>query len=256
MRISSHTTAVAAAALATAALTALLTACGTESYTTGSAAASTSRATTNASAQPSPSDNGVRALDAKAILGKAKQALLAADSFRFAGKLVVDDEMSFDVSIASDKKAKGWLHMMGGEVQVIVTPTATFTQGDDSYYRENIGPSAAQALRGYWVEADPKLPDLMLPEFTTPNGVVELLELDGNWEKAGVSVIDGMPVVGLSTPDATLWVASSGQPYPVRLEGKGSGSLINFSSFGTTVDVASPPADQVVPFAKVLELAE
>jgi hypothetical protein len=81
--------AVAAAALAAAALTA----CGTESSTREITTA-TAGAGASVSASPAPSDNGVAALPAAEIIGKAKAALVAAESFRYAGKVMHDDVRS------------------------------------------------------------------------------------------------------------------------------------------------------------------
>ncbi|MEK8110175.1 hypothetical protein NKG94_49395 [Micromonospora sp. M12] len=64
--------------------------------------------------------------------------------------------------------------------------------------------------------------------------------------------IDGVKTVGLvdGDKDGTLFIATTGEPYPVRMEGGAdSPGQITFSDFGATFDeLKAPPANQVIDF--------
>jgi hypothetical protein len=80
----------------------------------------------------------------------------------------------------------------------------------------------------------------------------ELLKPDGKLTKGKPKEISGVPAIGLveSGSDAgTLYVATTGKPYPVELAGK-DGSTLAFTSIGATfTDIKAPSAGQVLDLA-------
>ena len=79
-----------------------------------------------------------------------------------------------------------------------------------------------------------------------------ILGPDGTITKGTETTVNGVPCVGLVSPGkdgGTLWVATTGQPYPVRIEpsaGSGERGALDFTGYGEPVTVDPPPADQVV----------
>ena len=48
-----------------------------------------------------------------------------------------------------------------------------------------------------------------------------------------------------------LWVATTGQPLPIQIDGGTAGQTLTFSDWGATVDIAVP-ADELLPQARAL----
>jgi hypothetical protein len=65
-----------------------------------------------------------------------------------------------------------------------------------------------------------------------------------------VAVVDNDPDDG-----GTLYIATQGQPYPVRLESVNGKGAIDFLDYGKALNVPIPATDQVVDVAKLKELA-
>jgi hypothetical protein len=237
----------------------LLSGCGSESSSNGA-----EKPTTGASpsAKASPVDNGVSALPATVILEKAKQALKDAESFHYAGKIAADgqeltSDITFDFAIAKGKGAKGILGF-GGPLQVIAIPSTMYFQGDEAYYKNVVGIANPAPLKGKWVQADPKVPDLMIPDFVTTDAVVENIltpEPGQALTKVGPKLVGGTQAVGLSSKDGTLWIATTGAPYPLQVVATGgSKGSVTFDHFNSTVDITPPATADIVPFKKYLDL--
>ncbi|MEV0898823.1 hypothetical protein [Actinoplanes sp. NPDC049802] len=80
----------------------------------------------------------------------------------------------------------------------------------------------------------------------------ELLSVTGKAAKGESTEVDGKPVVTLTDSadaESKLFVATTGEPYPVRL-GAATGEGVSFSEFGGTFDdIKAPAADQVLDMA-------
>ena len=69
--------------------------------------------------------------------------------------------------------------------------------------------------------------------------------------------MNGVPSVGLVSSGkdgGTLWVATTGEPHPVRIEPSaqsGERGALDFTGYGESVTVEPPPADLVVDVSKL-----
>jgi hypothetical protein len=101
--------------------------------------------------------------------------------------------------------------------------------------------------------------DLMLPTLITSDAVAVMIDeaVEGAMQKLASKMINGVPAVGVDFDDATLWVATTGEPYPLRMEGKGASkeTLIEFSAFGEKVELTPPAAGTTMPYS-ASELAQ
>jgi len=90
-------------------------------------------------------------------------------------------------------------------------------------------------------------------EITDPS---ELLKPTGGLSKGTTKQVPGDTAVGVVDSGAdggTLWVATTGEPYPLFLEGPEGKGHITFNSFGASFpDIALPGASEVVDLDKLL----
>ena len=226
------TKALAGVALA---LTALLTvtACGTTS-TGGSGAQA--------------AGNGIADRSADEILAAAEKAALAQGSVHIVGTVTQGSgDMGLDLQVEKGGKAVGSVTMSGATLQIISTGTTVYAQGDRAFWDAQAGAGAAELIGDKWVvsTAGSDLSDFA--SFTNfDTFVAQLLKPSGTVTKGEASTVDGTPAIGLKDGDkGTLWIATTGDPLPLWIDGGAEGSL-KFSDWGTTVTITEPAAADVL----------
>ncbi|GIE75338.1 hypothetical protein Aph02nite_12880 [Actinoplanes philippinensis] len=233
------------AALATASM--LLSGCG------GSDSAAESKGgTPTTAASQAPADNGVAALAAEEILTKAKDALTKAGSFHMAGSATTDGEtMSLDFKV-SGKDFAGKMSMgKDAEVEILSVGGKQYMKPSEGFWAMIAGAEQAKtmvkATGGKWVLVPAK--DQISGLFAAAD-VNELLKPGGALSKGEATKVGEQPVITLkdaSDADAQVFVATTGEPYPVRIGKSATGEGVTFSKFGEKFEaIAAPAADQVI----------
>ncbi|MFB9239880.1 hypothetical protein ACFFWC_30880 [Plantactinospora siamensis] len=238
---------------------ALLAGCGgTNGAGAGTSAPPASASTApEPSASPTPSDNGVAALAPAAIVDRAKAALKNAKSFRMSGTTKEDGQkFTLDFKI-SGANLVGDMTIGKGKVQLLRVGKKGYMKPDAAFWRMSAGTHAnaiVELVGDRWV---------LVPagdkDFASMFGaadVNELLKPDGKVTKGQPKDINGTPAIGLvdhAKSGGTLYVATVGEPYPVRIQGKtAADGGINFSDFGATFSEIKPPAAaDVVDLSKI-----
>ncbi len=231
----------------------LLAGCGDDTTGgTGNPAAS------GASASASSGGDNVSAMAADEILKKATAALKAAGSVRIKGEETSGQGFSIDLRY-SDDNAAGTLGVNGQTIELRKLGQTVYLKGSREFWVGNGGEGAAQLLTGKWLKTP--LTDKRfsgLSELTDLDEAADgILGPDGTITKGEQKPINGVPCIGLVSSGkdgGTLWVATTGEPYPVRIEpGAESGSkgAVDFSQYGEKVTVDAPPADEVVDVSKL-----
>jgi hypothetical protein len=229
--------------------------CGEDTTAGSGSPASTS----SASASASSSGSGVAALSADEILKRATAALKAAGSVRIKGEGRSGTER-FAIDLRySDANSTGTLGVNGQTIELRKIGQTVYLKGSREFWKGTGGESAAQLLTGKWLKTP--LTDKRfsgLSELTDLEEAADgILDPDGALSKSGEKTINGVPCVGLVSSGkdgGTLWVATTGEPYPVRIEpGAGSGEqgALDFTGYGEKVTVEAPPADLVVDVSKL-----
>lgn len=234
----------------------LLAGCGEDSTSgSGNPAASGSA---SASATTGGGD-AVSALAADEILKKATAALQDAGSVRIKGEGGTGAQrFTIDMRYA-DANSTGTLGVNGQSVELRKLGQTVYVKGSREFWIGNGGASAADVLSGKWLKTP--LTDKRFSGLSQLTDLGEaadsLLDPDGTITKGEQKTVNGVPCVGLDSSGkdgGTLWVATTGEPYPVRIEpGAGSGQegALDFSGYGDPVTVEAPPADQVVDVSKL-----
>jgi hypothetical protein len=221
---------------------------------TGSAPASTSTPV------PAGMDNGVAALSAADILDKAQAALLQAQSVRIRAIGGANGSgFTADVSVQAHKGGAGTLNVPGGAggqtlaVQVVTLGSVAYVKGDAAAWQKILGrtPSVPD-IGSKWVKAGAdniKLKTLVSLADLAPIAT-GILALDNNVGKGATSTVDGTPAVavtGAGPSDATIYVATTGQPYPLKIvQGGSTSGELDLTGFDQPVDVTAPPAADTI----------
>jgi hypothetical protein len=208
-----------------------------------------SGATQQAAAKPAT--NGVAALTADEILQRAKDAAKKAKTFRAAGT-TPDDGGSIKVDLRVD----------GAEFSATMPEGAANMEllavGGKKYFRANEpfwvmttdakqGKTLATSFGSRWIAGAED--DASFNSLFSVGALDEMLAPTGTMSKGAEKEIEGVPAIGLKDAgdvDSLLWIATTGEPYPVRMDGKGDAKLV-FSGFGAPVTgITQPPAAQIV----------
>ncbi|MGC5322531.1 hypothetical protein ACPXB5_27805 [Micromonospora arida] len=205
------------------------------------------------SAPAAPADNGVAALAPNEALQRSTTAVRNAKSYRLAGDIDTDGQkMTLDFKMTGSDLA-GQVSTDEGTVELLSVAGQQYIRPDEKFWVKNVGAKASgemvKLMGDKWAKVSKK--DEFTRLFNVAN-VDELLKPEGTMTKGEAKEIDGVKTVGLvdGDKDGTLYIATTGEPYPVRMEGgQDAAGQITFSDFGATFDeLKAPPANQVVDF--------
>jgi hypothetical protein len=194
----------------------------------------------------STSGNGVAAKSPTEILAAAKGAADAASSVHVSGSIVnAGRPITLDIEIASGKGARGRLSESGLSFELIQTAGTVYIKGSPAFYRHVGGAAAAQLLQGRWLKAP-----MTSSEFAPLASLTDLRRLldttlasHGTLAKGATATVNGQQAVGVrdTSQGGTLYVATTGQPYPLEVtkDGAGAGKIV-FDRWQKPVTVAAP----------------
>jgi hypothetical protein len=213
------------------------------------------------SGQPSPTgpvDNGVSALAGNEIVNKAVAALSTVGSYRLSGEMTEGGEtFKLDIKV-SGGDVLGSITLGGATVELLGVDGQQFIRPDATFWKDVAGDDTgtmAQLLGDRWAKVGAG--DEEFADFFTIADAKELLTPDGSLTKGDPKTIAGVSAIGIvdgSADGGTLYVATTGEPYPLLMEGPaGEGQLV-FSDFGATFDdIKAPAASEFVDLDKLLE---
>lgn len=214
-------------------------------------------------------DNGEAAKSADQIVKDATAALKAARSFHItvnadastlggsSGSSGFSGPVTVDLDVAEPNSATGTLKMAGVVAHIVYTGGKFYLQGKELWSKFG-GAQAGELIGDRWVLVPASASGFS--SLTDINQITDcLLPATGN-TKNGTSVVGGQTTVVVENKASaeTLYVASQGAAYPLKVVSKGGGSSSSsssssgcgsndtagnatFSNFGTTVTVTPPP---------------
>lgn len=206
-----------------------------------------------------PPDNGVAALSATEILAKAVEAVQKAPSVHLKGEFTEDGERTtVDIKLAK-QDGVGTISFGGQTLEITKVGTDVYLKADAAFWKtfagDDKGQLVATLLQGKYLKASTS--DESFGAMANFLDVNEILKPTGSLTKGETKVINGLNAIGVVDNDAdggTLWVATQGEPYPLRLESTGGEGSLDFLDYGATVEVKAPPADQTIDLAKLIQL--
>ncbi|HEV7529060.1 MAG TPA: hypothetical protein VGO29_09200 [Solirubrobacteraceae bacterium] len=194
----------------------------------------------------SSSGNGVADKTPTEILAATKTASDAATSVHVSGSIVSEKSpITLDMSLLAGKGGRGKLAESGLPFELIQVGGSVYIKGSAGFYKHIGGTAAAQLLQGKWLKAPSSDANFAsLGQLTDLRQLVDqTLTSHGSLKKTGTTTINGQKVVGITdtTKGGTLYIATTGKPYPVQISKGGSGGgKITFDRWNGTVTLAAP----------------
>ena len=194
----------------------------------------------------SSSANGVAAKSPQQIVAAAKAAAVSAASVHISGSTVSEGKpIALDMDLVAGKGARGSLTLAGLRIDIIEVEHAFYLNGSPAFYRHVAGATAAQLLQGKWLKAPSTSGNFaslaQLTNLTTLLG--SSLASHGALAKGTSTAIGGEQAVPVrdTTKGGTLYVATSGAPYPLEITKGGSeAGTVKFTRWNQPVTLAAP----------------
>jgi hypothetical protein len=192
-------------------------------------------------------DNGVAEKSADEIVADSLAAAKSADSVHVEGSISSGDQpISIDMHLAADKGAAGTVEIDGKPVQVVVVGDKAYLKAEDDFWEQFGGAAVAQLINGRWLVAPTST--AAFASFTAFTDIDQLFQgvlgdTSTDLEKGDETSVDGTDAIALTDPskDGTLYVATEGEPYPLKIEGndQNEGS-ISFTDWNEGVELDEP----------------
>ena len=209
----------------------------------------------------SSSGNGVEAKSASAVVSTALAAAERAKSVHVTGAVTSKGTpVKLDLALSTAKGAVGTISEGGLSLQLIRIGTRAYIKGGASLYERYGGAEAAKLLEGKWLEASAASGELAaLSDLTDPKTLLaETLKSHGSLTKGASTTIDGQKAIAVTDTKkhGTLYVATSGKPYPIEIVKTGSeAGKFTFGQWNAPVSVKPPPPANVIDLEKLEEKA-
>lgn len=192
--------------------------------------------------------SGVASKPPGEILAAAQAASDAASSVHVTGSIEAraGARETFDIEILAGRGARGNISVGGASFDLIETGGTVYMMGNAAFYARIGGAEAARLLRGKWLKAPANGSKLRpLLRLTDLHALVSSsLSGHAGLARAGTSAVKGVSAVGVgdAANRETVFVASSGPPYPLEISKSGSGGgTITFDRWNAPVALVPPP---------------
>lgn len=195
----------------------------------------------------SSSGNNVASKSATEILTESKAAADSASSVHVSGAIRSGAApVTIDLDLAAGKGARGEISENGASFKLILVGGTAYISGSKAFYRSLGGAAAAQLLDGKWLKAS-----ATSGEFASFNSLGNMRQLidttlaaHGTLTKGATSTINGQQAIAITDTNktGTLYVATTGKPYPIAITKGGSeNGKITFSNWNQPVTITAPP---------------
>ncbi|TQF03363.1 hypothetical protein E6W39_15415 [Kitasatospora acidiphila] len=260
------------------ALAGTVTACGgAKGGSSGQAAApvsATASSSVSASASATASGLDPYHLSARQILHASGKVMSGLSSMHVSGTATSDgQQVTLDLSADKAKDCTGKVTVSGtGAMDVLHNSAGTWVRPDAAVWQSmakqagvpDSGPAVAELFKGRWLTGGDADPDLQ--ETVGMCGLIS--DMADSFSKDGTNAIvgdpttiKGTPVISLLVSDggsrSTLYIATQGQPYLLRVESNDSDpGTMDLGDFNKPLDVQAPPADQVIDYSQFQQKAK
>jgi hypothetical protein len=195
------------------------------------------------------SNNGVAKKGATAIVTAASAATAGAKSFTYGGTTQQDGTATnFKVSVSSAGKGQGTIQISGQPVKLVKIGDTVYFSSNKAFWNKAAGSGAGSLFGTRWVAVPSTDSD-----FAGINGLLDASQVASQFSdtsgttftKGKTSTINGQPVIAITGKDTsgssggTVYVATTGKPYIIRVSG--GGTSLTFSNYNQPVNPSTPP---------------
>jgi hypothetical protein len=200
------------------------------------------------------SGNSIASKSAEQIVSDSKTAADGASAVHVSGALTSGGTpVKLDLNLVAGKGARGELSQNGASFKLILIGSTAYISGSSAFYRSLGGNAAAQIFQGKWLKASAKTGDFA--SFSQLADMRKLIDSTlaghGSIVKGATTVVNGQKAIAVndSSKQGTLYVATTGKPYPLQLSKGGSeNGKITFDRWDQPVAISAP--------ANAVDLAE
>jgi hypothetical protein len=195
------------------------------------------------------SDNGVSSKSPSDIASAASGAVSKVNSVHVAGAVANgNSRFTIDLSLVNGKGGTGSMSQGGLSFKIISVNNEVYINGSPTFWRQFGGASAAQLLSGKWLKAPASGQFASLATLTNIRQLFnQLLSTHGKLAKGKTTTVRGQKVIAVNDKSngGTLYVATTGKPYPIAIVKNGSdGGRVDFDRFNKPVTL-TPPANAI-----------
>jgi hypothetical protein len=195
------------------------------------------------------SGNGVASKSADGIVTAASNAITHAQTVHVSGSIVTSGvPLNLDLTLVSGKGGLGQMSEGGLSFKIVNVGQTVYIQGTHAFWQHFGGGAAARLLDGRWLKAPASGQFASLAALTNMQKLMgNVLLRHGALSKGSTTTVNGRQVIAVTdkTQGGTLYVATTGPPYPVEIRRAGtSGGRIMFDRFNQSVTL-TPPANAV-----------
>ncbi|MET7369887.1 hypothetical protein ABZS61_29260 [Streptomyces sp. NPDC005566] len=217
-------------------------------------------------------DDDIESLPAREIADRSRDALLDIRSLHLHSEGDLGEgrsPMTVDLTLDRDGNCVGGIDLGEdeGSVEIVKRDDMVWLKPDSNFWKNQVpvgGTTFDAILAGRYMKgeaSDSRLrPMVQVCDLDTFH---ELLSDNadapgGTLTKGTVTTVDGVRAVPVTRTgddrELTLYVASEGRPYPVRItvQDGGEDAAVDFSGFDKPVPTATPPADDTVDISALL----
>jgi hypothetical protein len=187
--------------------------------------------------------NGIATRSPESILNAAVNAAETAHSVHLAGTVSrAGQQLTLDVDLVANQGSRGKIAVSGLSFQFIQTTGAIYIKADRAFLSHFGNPSALR-FTGRWLKAAPGSSG-----FGSFTGLTDLhalfatlLDSHGSLSKGGNTTFNGQSVITIKdlSKNSTLYVSSTGQPYPLGLSNPTEGQL-RLDHYNESVSLTAP----------------
>jgi hypothetical protein len=194
-------------------------------------------------------DNGIESKSIPEIVSAVKTAAKGASSVHLAG--TVNDSgksLRLDLHLVAGKGGQGTMAENGFTVQIVRIGDKAYFKGDKAFWSHFGGAAAAALFDGKWIEA-PANGSSQLAGLTPLTNLTAFFNAvfagpNDKLKKGTTATVDGQPAFSIIDPTSdggTLYVATTGEPLPLKLVGpKSDSGSITFSEWNQPVTLTAP----------------
>jgi hypothetical protein len=193
------------------------------------------------------SSNGIAAKTPNQILAAAEAAAIKAQGVHVAGRIAQNGTpLTLNIHLVAGKGGKGHMSENGTGFDIIRIGDKAYVRGSNAFYTRFAGAKSAKLLEGKWLVSSANSGKFapLTPLTDQVKFFKGSLSAHGKLTKGAATTVNGQKVIGLTDGrgGGTLYVATTGQPYPIQLVSPGNGAegKITFDQWGTTVTIAAP----------------
>ena len=189
--------------------------------------------------------NGEATKTADQIVSDARAAATSAQAVHVSGAITdAGQPLTLDITIVKDAGGQGTMSEAGLKFEIIRVGNKAYIKGSDAFLRKFAGAAGAQLLHGKWLQGSATTGDLAALAPLTDIGKLfnGALGSHGKLVNKGETTFRGRKVVAIkdTTKGGTLYVASTGTPYPVAIVGGKDQGTITFDNWNKTTSITAP----------------